>query len=400
MDSEQSSDEISPITAPTREGSRECTPGVASVVMESEQHEVNETSPITTHIQPSFKGRLQLHEFLYQNPSTKNNHPTVKSPSPIRRSARHLSVTPTSSSTTMAGSSTNPQSLVHSTTSSSRKRKCPPTDDGLLAAPSTTTDEGEDSEEEEVTATPTKSYVTAIYPSSKRERIRGPNAYAPPEVYAHLRPLPDILAPNLLILFIGLNPGIQTSHSGHAYAHPSNLFWKLLHWSRLTPVRCQPEEDRTLPARFGLGNTNIVSRPTRNGAELSKAEMDAGVAALEDKIRRYRPEVACVVGKGIWESVWRTRHARNLRKSDNFAYGWQHESENMGVVAPTISDEGDVEDDGFKGARVFVATTTSGLAATMRPSEKEAIWRVLGDWCVARRQEKEQMKVEQDESSS
>ena len=254
-------------------------------------------------------------------------------------------------------------------------------------------------EEEEVTATPTKSYATRMIPSAKRQRVRGPNAYAPPEVYAHLRPLEDILAPNLLVLFIGLNPGIQTSHTGHAYAHPSNLFWKLLHSSGLTPVRCQPEEDRTLPERFGLGNTNIVSRPSRNGAELSKAEMDDGVAALEAKIREYRPEVACIVGKGIWESVWRKRHGRNLRKSDNFTYGWQLESENMGVVKPTISEEGVEEDDGFKGARVFVATTTSGLAAGMRPSEKEAVWRELGDWCMTRRQEKE-IKEEQAESSS
>ncbi|KAK8121930.1 mismatch-specific thymine-DNA glycosylate [Apiospora sp. TS-2023a] len=384
MDSEQSSDEISPITAQPKEGSRECTPCV--------------TSPVTT-LQPSFKGRLQLHEFMYQNSSTRNN-PTVKSPSPRRRSVRHLRVTPSSQSNTMAESQIKPESPVHSSSpSSSRKRKRLLDDDDKSGPPTSPSaiikDEWED-DEEEVKAPPINmSCARRVIPNSKK-RVRGPNAYAPPEVYAHLRPLEDVLAPNLLILFIGLNPGIQTSYTGHAYAHPSNLFWKLLHSSGLTPVRCQPEEDRTLPERFGLGNTNIVSRPSRNGAELSKAEMDDGVAALEAKIAQYRPEVACIVGKGIWESVWRKRHGRNLRKSDNFQYGWQRESENMGVVKPTISEEG-VEEEGFKGARVFVATTTSGLAATMRPSEKEAIWRVLGDWCVARRKEKE-MKVEQDES--
>ncbi|KAK7914265.1 DNA glycosylase [Apiospora marii] len=371
------------------------------------EQSVDQTSPITAHVQPSFKGRLQLHDFMYQNPSTKSN-PTFKSPSPIRRSARHLNVTPSSSSTNMAGTPIKSEfSDVETSSSWSRKRKRPTIDavDSVDAVEADLSDswvilEEDDwkDDKEEAAAALALYYGTRMVPNSKK-RVRGPNAYAPPEVYAHLRPLPDILAPNLLVLFIGLNPGIQTSHTGHAYAHPSNLFWKLLHWSGLTPVRCQPEEDRTLPERFGLGNTNIVSRPSRNGAELSKAEMDDGVAVLEAKIREYRPEVACIVGKGIWESVWRKRHGRNLRKSDNFAYGWQHESENMGVVKPTISEEGVEEEDGFKGARVFVATTTSGLAAGMRPSEKEAIWRELGDWCMARRQEKE-LKAEQAESSS
>ncbi|KAK7962718.1 DNA glycosylase [Apiospora aurea] len=334
--------------------------------MDSEQQAVDEVPPVAS--QPSFKGRLQLQNFMYQTSSA--NTPTPGSPAPIRRSPRHLSTTASSSSTTIARSSTKPQSAAASpapASSSSRKRKHPPTANGLLTAP-----------------------------SAAEERARGPSTYAPPSTYAHLAPLVDILAPDLLVLFIGLNPGVQTARSGHAYAHPSNLFWKLLHSSRLTPVPCRPDEDRTLPARFGLGNTNIVARPSRNGAELSKAEMDDGVAVLEAKIRRYRPEVACLVGKGIWESVWRVRRGRNLRKQDGFAYGWQDESENMGVVAPT-SEGGE---DGFKGARVFVATSTSGLAATLRPSEKEKIWMELGDWCVARRKEKGMEVEQQDEGSS
>lgn len=33
-----------------------------------------------------------------------------------------------------------------------------------------------------------------------------------------------------------------------------------------------------------------------------------------------------------------------------------------------------------------MTTTTSGLAAGMKPPEKEAVWKVLGDWIVARRE--------------
>jgi hypothetical protein len=47
-----------------------------------------------------------------------------------------------------------------------------------------------------------------------------------------------------------------------------------------------------------------------------------------------------------------------------------------------------VYDPEWKGARIFVATSTSGLAASLRPAEKEAIWKELGDWVVERRKER------------
>ncbi|KAK0734215.1 uracil-DNA glycosylase-like protein, partial [Lasiosphaeria miniovina] len=224
--------------------------------------------------------------------------------------------------------------------------------------------------------------------------------YASPSTYSHLPLLPDALAPHLLVLFIGLNPGLETARSGHAYAHPTNLFWRLLHHSGTTPVLCAPTEDRSLPARFALGLTNIVARPSRNGAELSRGEMDAGVAALEAKARRWRPEAVCVVGKSIWESLWRVRHGGRGIKKDEFRYGWQDEGENMGVAAAAAAaaagDGGREEDvEGvdyarpWNGAMVFVAPSTSGLAATMKLAEKEEVWRGLGEWVVKRRAERE-----------
>jgi G:T/U-mismatch repair DNA glycosylase len=217
--------------------------------------------------------------------------------------------------------------------------------------------------------------------SSPKKKSRSPAGYAPPSKYAHLPLLDDVIVPDLICLFIGLNPGVQTAQTGHAYAHPSNLFWKLLHSSGCTTRRCRPEEDGDLPRLFSLGYTNIVSRPTRNGSELSKTEMDEGVAVLEDKVRKSRPESVCIVGKSIWESVWRVRHRRGIKKEE-FSYGWQDDVENMGVINGTDGEEE------WKGARVFVASSTSGLAATLLPNEKEKIWRELGLWVEQRRLEK------------
>ncbi|KAM0250595.1 hypothetical protein ACHAP5_002125 [Fusarium lateritium] len=210
----------------------------------------------------------------------------------------------------------------------------------------------------------------------KKKRARTASGYAPPSKYAHLNGLPDAITDGLLVLFIGLNPGVQTARTGHAYAHPSNLFWKLLHSSGLTSRRCSPTEDKQLPELFSLGFTNIVARPSRNGSELSKQEMDEGVEILHEKCRKYRPESVCVVGKSIWESIWRVRHGKPVGKA--FKYGWQDESENMGVI------EGE-----WEGSKVFVSSSTSGLAATLSPAEKERIWAEIGSWAIKRRAERE-----------
>lgn len=124
-----------------------------------------------------------------------------------------------------------------------------------------------------------------------------------------------------------------------------------------------------------MGNTNIVERPTRDASMLSKAEMNAGVPVLEAKVAAQRPEAVCLVGKSIWEAVWRVRHGRPIRKEE-FRYGWQDKEENMGCMPG--SDWG--------GAPIFVATTTSGLAAGMSIPQKEAVWAELGDWVVRRRE--------------
>ncbi|KAF2820316.1 DNA glycosylase [Ophiobolus disseminans] len=226
---------------------------------------------------------------------------------------------------------------------------------------------------------------TTTSPRPKKKRT--PSKYADPSKYAHLAPLVDILEPNLICVFVGTNPGVQTATAGHAYAHPSNHFWKLLHASGLTNRRLRPEEDRSLPDLYCMGNTNIVERPSKDAAELSKEETAAGTANLEAKFLKYKPEAICIVGKGIWESIWRYRHGKNMGKKD-FKYGWQDATHNMGKSKDGV-EEMDANGDVWKGAKVFVTTSTSGLAASLKPAEKEAIWKPFGEWVQKRRIERE-----------
>jgi TDG/mug DNA glycosylase family protein len=139
-----------------------------------------------------------------------------------------------------------------------------------------------------------------------------------------------------------------------------------------------------------MGNTNIVDRPSKDAAELSKEEMAAGTANLDMKFLKYKPEAVCIVGKGIWEAIWRYRHGKNPKPSE-FKYGWQDEKENMGKSEEEVSDDnGNV----WRGTRVFVTTSTSGLAASLKPAEKEAIWRPFGEWVQKRRTERAQAASE------
>ena len=117
------------------------------------------------------------------------------------------------------------------------------------------------------------------------------------------KPLPDVLAPDLDVLFCGINPSLLSAERGHHFARPGNRFWPALHLAGLTPRRLTPEEDGEL-LRYGLGVTNIVDRPTRTAAELGPAELRAGAAALADLVARHRPRTLAVLGITAWRTAF------------------------------------------------------------------------------------------------
>ncbi|KAG0245726.1 hypothetical protein B0O80DRAFT_496267 [Mortierella sp. GBAus27b] len=127
--------------------------------------------------------------------------------------------------------------------------------------------------------------------------------YAPPEVYAHLNFVPDIIDYDLDVLFVGINPGVKSSQRIRHFAGPTNHFWPCLSESGLAPpgVRLGPADDQSLPALCNMGLTNLVDRPSRTGNELSEAECRAAAPILTAKIKKYRPRFVCFVSKHAWE---------------------------------------------------------------------------------------------------
>lgn len=115
------------------------------------------------------------------------------------------------------------------------------------------------------------------------------------------RTVPDVIAPGLLVLFSGINPGLYTAATGWHFGRPGNRFWKALHAGGFTPRVLHPSEQGEL-LRYGCGITNVVARASTAAAELSPAELQAGAAVLDDKVRRFAPRVLAVLGLGAYRT--------------------------------------------------------------------------------------------------
>jgi double-stranded uracil-DNA glycosylase len=116
------------------------------------------------------------------------------------------------------------------------------------------------------------------------------------------RPVPDVVAPGLEIMFVGINPSLASAEAGHHFASKGNPFWRLLHAARLTPDLLLPEHDLRLPG-LGLGITNVCARPTRSAADLTRVELRAGAAELRAKLAALRPRVVALVGVSLYPVV-------------------------------------------------------------------------------------------------
>ena len=112
---------------------------------------------------------------------------------------------------------------------------------------------------------------------------------------AYGRRVPDVIAPRLHVLFVGINPGLYSGAVGHHFARPGNRFWPALHRGGFTERQLAPEAERVLLKR-GYGITNIVSVSTAAASELAPRQLKAGGRRLAEKIRRYRPRVVAILG--------------------------------------------------------------------------------------------------------
>ena len=153
------------------------------------------------------------------------------------------------------------------------------------------------------------------------------------------REVPDLVGPDLRLLFVGINPGLWTAATQTHFAHPANRFYPALLRAGVIARAVDPsagmtDEDREHLRSRGIGITNLVRRATARAAELTVAELRAGGEDLRRFVARHRPAVVAIAGITAYRSAFGLPRA---------------------VVGP--------QPEAFEGAELWVVPNPSGLNA-------------------------------------
>jgi TDG/mug DNA glycosylase family protein len=118
--------------------------------------------------------------------------------------------------------------------------------------------------------------------------------------------VPDVLAPDLQVVFVGINPGRWSDAARAHFANPRNDFWRLLHDARFTPRLYAPDEQFELPA-LGLGLTNAAHRTTPGSSDLRRADFEGSAERLSALAEELRPGWLAFVGKEAYRGAFGRR---------------------------------------------------------------------------------------------
>lgn len=122
--------------------------------------------------------------------------------------------------------------------------------------------------------------------------------------------VPDLIGPNLRLLFVGINPGLWTAATQTHFAHPGNRFYPALLRAGIIERDIDrsdgmSDEDRAHLIDRGIGITNVVQRTTAKASELTAAELRAGGDRLRAFVAEHRPSVVAIAGITAYRSAFR-----------------------------------------------------------------------------------------------
>lgn len=155
--------------------------------------------------------------------------------------------------------------------------------------------------------------------------------------------VPDLLAPQLKLVFCGTAPSRASVAAAAYYAKPGNRFWPTLHSVGITPYRYSPRDYPQL-LTLHIGLTDLCKVYSGVDAELPDDAFDFD--AFEKKMQQYQPSIIAFTSKNAAQSYLKI----------SVAYGMQ---------STRLGD-----------SKLFVLTSPSGLATRFFDIE---IWRVLAD---------------------
>lgn len=135
--------------------------------------------------------------------------------------------------------------------------------------------------------------------------------------------VPDLLADDLRLLFVGINPGLWTAAVQTHFAHPVNRFYPALLGAGIltdpvSPSAGMTELDRDRFRSRGLGITNLAPRATARASELTTAELREGGERLRQLVRTRRPRVVAIAGITAYRQAFGHPKAQLGRQDEPF----------------------------------------------------------------------------------
>jgi TDG/mug DNA glycosylase family protein len=118
--------------------------------------------------------------------------------------------------------------------------------------------------------------------------------------------VPDVLGPELSVVFCGINPGYVSAAAAAHFANPRNDFWRLLFAAGFTSRLYEPAEQFEV-LREGIGLTNAAPRTTRGSGDLRRADFAGADERLERIALELRPRWLAFVGKEAYRGTFGER---------------------------------------------------------------------------------------------
>ena len=106
--------------------------------------------------------------------------------------------------------------------------------------------------------------------------------------------LPDILSPDLKVIFCGSAAGRRSAEAGAYYAGPGNRFWPMAYRMGLTPVLFEAQRYRDVLA-CGIGLTDLAKR--KSGADAQIADSAYDPPRLRQAVKSLAPSALAFNGK-------------------------------------------------------------------------------------------------------
>jgi TDG/mug DNA glycosylase family protein len=126
--------------------------------------------------------------------------------------------------------------------------------------------------------------------------------------------LPDLIGPDVRLLFVGINPGLLTVAVQSHFGRRGNRFYPALYRAGIIDRLIDAADgfkpaDVTHLTNRGIGITNLVREATARADEIDPADLVAGGQALITRVQTIEPAVVAILGISAYRLAFDERRA-------------------------------------------------------------------------------------------